>query len=118
MGDITNLAQLAQQLAERQLAVGPAYLQALVGQVELGFGDRRQAAQVAQTSTLLVFVAAGTGVAVLPASAARLRLEGVTFVGLEDAPRVELAVGWRPDASPAAQRVVERITAVLGAGSV
>ena len=34
-------------MAERQLTVGPAHLQALVGQVDLGFGYCRQGAQVA-----------------------------------------------------------------------
>ncbi|WP_226344166.1 LysR substrate-binding domain-containing protein [Agilicoccus flavus] len=75
----------------------------------------RQAAQVAQTSTLLVFVAAGIGVAVLPESGRRLRLEGVTFVPLQDGPSVELAVGWRPGSSAAVQRVVDLTTDLLTA---
>lgn len=73
----------------------------------------RQVAQVAQTSTLLVFVAAGIGVAVLPESGRRLRLEGVEFVPLEDAPSVELAVGWRPGSSVVVQRVVDRVVELL-----
>lgn len=73
----------------------------------------RPAAQVAQTSTLLVFVAAGIGVAVLPESGRRLRLEGVEFVPLEDGPSVELAVGWRPGSSAAVQRVVDRVSELL-----
>lgn len=73
----------------------------------------RQVAQVAQTSTLLVFVAAGIGLAVLPASAQRLGLAGVEFRPLVGAPTVELAVGWRPGASPATQRVVDRISELI-----
>lgn len=69
--------------------------------------------QVAQTSTIVVFVAAGIGVAVLPASAAHLRLEGVRFLPLADTPSVELAVGWRPGASATTQRVVDRLTQLV-----
>lgn len=73
----------------------------------------REAAQVAQTSTMLVFVAAGIGVAVLPESASSLRLEGVSFLPIIEAPSVELAVGWRPGAAPATQRVVDRIAELV-----
>lgn len=72
--------------------------------------------QVAQTSTIVVFVAAGIGVAVLPASAAHLRLEGVRFLPLGDTPSVELAVGWRPGASATTQRVVDRLTQLVSEG--
>lgn len=72
--------------------------------------------QVAQTSTIVVFVAAGIGVAVLPASAAHLRLEGVRFLPLADTPSVELAVGWRPGASATTQRVVDRLTQLVSEG--
>ena len=40
------MAQLAEQLAQWQLPVGPAHLQAVVGQVQPRFGDGGQAAQV------------------------------------------------------------------------
>ncbi|MCY1409743.1 hypothetical protein D9M71_250990 [compost metagenome] len=46
MAGVTDLAQLLEQLAQRNLAVGPAHLQAMVGQVEAGFGNPRQGFQV------------------------------------------------------------------------
>lgn len=81
-----------------------------------GFSPR-QVAQVAQTSTLLVFVAAGIGVTVLPASSRRLRLEGVDFRDITNAPTVELAAAWRPGAPASTQRVVDRITAIVTGGA-
>lgn len=77
-----------------------------------------QVAQVAQTSTLLVFVAAGIGVTVLPASARGLHLEGVEFRDLTRAPTVELAVAWRPASPAATQKVVDRIAELIPAGAL
>jgi DNA-binding transcriptional LysR family regulator len=62
------------------------------------FGFQPRIAQVAnETSTMLSFVAAGGGVAVVPASVRALTLEGVAYRQLENAPEVELAVAWRKD---------------------
>ncbi|MND79518.1 hypothetical protein D3C80_712630 [compost metagenome] len=43
---VADLAQFLEQLAEWQLAVGPAHLQAVVGQVEAGFRHARQGPEV------------------------------------------------------------------------
>ncbi|MGY4544313.1 LysR substrate-binding domain-containing protein [Pseudarthrobacter sp. NBSH8] len=50
---------------------------------------------ISETSTMLSFVAAGSGVAILPASVRALQLEGVVYRDIEQAPEVELAVAWR-----------------------
>lgn len=71
----------------------------------------RQAVQVAETSTLVVFVAAGIGVALVPRSVTALRLSGVVYREVVDAPEVELAIGWRDDGNPAVERVVRHIGA-------
>lgn len=71
----------------------------------------RQAVQVAETSTLVVFVAAGIGVALVPRSVSALQLSGVVFREVVDAPEVELAIGWRDDGNPAVERVVRHIAA-------
>nr|WP_188536160.1 LysR substrate-binding domain-containing protein [Kocuria dechangensis] len=61
-------------------------------------GFQPRIAQVAgETSTLLSFVAAGGGVAVVPATVRAFQLEGVVYRDIEDAPEVELAVAWRRD---------------------
>ncbi len=44
---VADPSQLAEQLAERQLCVAPAYVQAMIGQVEAGLGHAVQVAQVA-----------------------------------------------------------------------
>ena len=46
VGGVTDVAQLGEDLAQRQLCVGPAYVQAMVGQVQPRFGDGGQGAQV------------------------------------------------------------------------
>lgn len=49
---------------------------------------------VGETSTMLAFVAAGGGVAVMPSSVQAFQLEGVAYREIEDVPDVELAVAW------------------------
>ncbi|HEU5037991.1 MAG TPA: LysR substrate-binding domain-containing protein [Nocardioides sp.] len=61
--------------------------------------------EVSETATLVVFVAAGLGVALVPEPVRSLGLEGVSYVALTDAPTVDLALAARPDASPAARQV-------------
>lgn len=61
-------------------------------------GFRPRIAQViGETSTMLSFVATGSGIAVLPDSVRALQLEGVVYCAIEDAAEVELAVAWRRD---------------------
>lgn len=59
-------------------------------------GFQPRIAQVAgETSTLLSFVAAGGGVAVVPAGVRAFQLEGVVYRDIEHSPQIELAVAWR-----------------------
>lgn len=63
--------------------------------------------EVSETATLVVFVAAGLGVALVPEPVRSLGLEGVSYVALTDAPTIDLALASRADASPAARQVAE-----------
>ncbi|WP_110206769.1 LysR substrate-binding domain-containing protein [Nocardioides daejeonensis] len=75
----------------------------------------RKVAQVAETSTMVVFVAAGLGVAVLPESVTALSLPGVAFRPVADRVTVDLAIGWHPERlTPAAELVVDHLRAVFG----
>ncbi|QIX28085.1 LysR family transcriptional regulator [Nocardioides sp. JQ2195] len=68
------------------------------------------AVQAAETSTLVVFVAAGLGVAMVPESVGALQLAGVTFRPLAEKTSVELAIGWHPERrTPAVDRVLEQL---------
>ena len=59
-------------------------------------GFQHRVSQMAQeTSTILSFVAAGGGVALMPASVRSVQLRGVRYRELEDSPHAELAVAWR-----------------------
>jgi DNA-binding transcriptional LysR family regulator len=49
---------------------------------------------VGETSTMLAFVAAGGGVAVMPSRVRAFQLDGVAYREIEDVPSVELAVAW------------------------
>jgi DNA-binding transcriptional LysR family regulator len=59
-------------------------------------GFRPDVAQEArETSTLLSFVAAGTGVALVPTTRRMFALQGIVFRPHRDAPVVDLAVAWK-----------------------
>ncbi|WP_411376496.1 LysR substrate-binding domain-containing protein [Arthrobacter sp. MPF02] len=49
---------------------------------------------VGETSTMLAFVAAGGGVAIMPSRVRAFQLDGVTYREIENVPPVELAVAW------------------------
>lgn len=73
------------------------------------------AVEVAETATLVVFVAAGLGVALVPEPVRSLGLEGVAYVALTHAPTVDLAVATRTaDDSPAVRRVAEVVARCVG----
>ncbi|TCC48828.1 LysR family transcriptional regulator [Kribbella capetownensis] len=64
--------------------------------------------EVAETSTLVTFVAAGLGVAVVPASVAELQVPGAAYRPLTGKLTVELAVATRADDdAPPLQRALE-----------
>ncbi|GIF03892.1 LysR substrate-binding domain-containing protein [Actinoplanes siamensis] len=66
--------------------------------------------EVGETATLVVFVAAGLGVALVPEPVRRLALDGVAYVPLVDPPAVELAIATRAqESSPAVHRVADII---------
>jgi DNA-binding transcriptional LysR family regulator len=69
--------------------------------------------EVGETATLVVFVAAGLGVALVPEPVRSLGLDGVSYVALTDAPTIDLALATRADDdAPAVRRVAELIAAV------
>jgi DNA-binding transcriptional LysR family regulator len=74
----------------------------------------RVAEEVAETSTIVSFVAAGLGVALVPATVAHLRVTGVRYRPLAGTPpTVDLAVAVRAEnASPLAVKVRDRAIAV------
>ncbi|MGE2833135.1 LysR family transcriptional regulator [Mycobacterium sp. SMC-4] len=66
------------------------------------------------TAVLLALVAAGMGVAVLPASVRALPLGGVVFRDLVDGGSIELALAWRRGTdNPVVDAVVQALTAAL-----
>lgn len=74
--------------------------------------------EVAETSTLVSFVAAGLGVALVPASVQHLKITGAEYRPLAGTTEeVELAVAIRSnDPSPHVARVLSRAQALIGGG--
>jgi DNA-binding transcriptional LysR family regulator len=73
--------------------------------------------EVGETATLVVFVAAGLGVALVPEPVRSLGLDGVSYVALTNAPTVELALASRAEElSPAVATVAEIIERCVSAG--
>ena len=82
-------------------------------------GFQPRIGQVAQeTAAMLSFVAAGTGVAVVPQTACSFRLDAVVYAPLEGSPESELAIAWRRDDRSALLRgFVNLVMDVTGAGA-
>ena len=80
---------------------------------EAGF-EPRVRHEVAETSTLVTFVAAGLGVAVVPAPVAELRVPGVEYRPLTGKATVELAAATRADDdAPHLQRTLDVLAALV-----
>lgn len=78
---------------------------------EAGFVPRREH-EAPSTAVLLALVAAGLGVAIVPASVRALPLEGVVFRDLLDAGSVELSLAYRTDDdNPVVDAVIEILEA-------
>jgi len=84
---------------------------------DAGFAPARTQ-EVAETSTLVSFVAAGLGVALVPATVRHLQITGARYLPLADTTReVELALAARAgDRSPILARVRARAEALIGGG--
>lgn len=78
--------------------------------------ELRVAQQVAETPTLVSFVAAGMGVALVPASVQHLRITGAVYRPLQAAqPEVALAVASRiGDTNPVLEHFLSRVQALVG----
>ena len=96
--------------ANRDSAVNEAVLRSCR---EAGFVPHREHTAPG-TAVLLALVAAGLGIAVVPASVRALPLDGVIFRDLVDGGSIELALAWRRDAdSPIVDAVVDVLSAAL-----
>ncbi len=73
----------------------------------------RLALEVTETATLVSFVAAGIGVALLPESVSGIRINGAVYRPLRGTPpRIEIALAWRADdASPVLARALRVVRA-------
>ncbi len=72
--------------------------------------------EVAETSTLVTFVAAGIGVAVVPEPTSALNVPGVVYVPLVGSPGVDLMVATRADdPNPVLAQALARVAEVAGA---
>ncbi|MFE2734668.1 LysR substrate-binding domain-containing protein [Streptomyces sp. NPDC059349] len=77
--------------------------------------------EVGETATLVVFVAAGHGAALVPQSVRSLGLDGVTYVPLEEPESVDLLLARRAHRnSPATEQVasvISRCASVASGGT-
>jgi DNA-binding transcriptional LysR family regulator len=78
---------------------------------EAGFAPHKEH-EAPGTAVLLALIAAGLGVALVPASVRALPLAGVVFRDVIDAATIELALAWRADStSPLVRTVLETLDA-------
>lgn len=107
-----RVADLAGEEMIVHAGAGRSVMSSLVHEVFADAGvELRVAHEVAETSTLVTFVAAGLGLAVVPEPTAVLHVPGVVHVPLVGTPGVELVVATREDdANPVLARALARLT--------
>jgi DNA-binding transcriptional LysR family regulator len=94
--------------ADSHSAVNDAVLRSCT---EAGFAPRKEH-EAPGTAALLALVAAGLGIALVPASVRAVPLAGVVFRDVVDSATVELACAWREDTvSPLVRSVLESLEA-------
>lgn len=94
--------------ADSHSAVNDAVLRSCT---EAGFAPRREH-QAPGTAALLALIAAGLGVALVPASVRAVPLAGVVFRDVVDTGTIELACAWRAESpSPLVRSVLESLEA-------
>lgn len=112
-----NLAELADEPFVTHSSGGRSSIhdRVLRACADAGF-QPAQVTEVGETATLVVFVAAGMGVALVPDPVRSLGLDGVAYVALSKAPTVDLALAV-PAAvtSPAARRVAAAVDDLVSA---
>jgi DNA-binding transcriptional LysR family regulator len=87
-------------------------MQPLVLDVCRAAGFEPEVVEVRETGTLVVLVAAGLGVGIVPSSVRALRLDGIAYVPLSGTDvRVPLAMAHRPEPGAAVRRVAEIVRA-------
>lgn len=69
--------------------------------------------EVAETSTLVTLVAAGLGVAVVPAPTSGLGVGGVRYLKLEPCQEMDLVAAWRPDSAAAVHQALNVLRGVV-----
>ncbi|MFG1814270.1 LysR family transcriptional regulator [Kribbella sp. NPDC049174] len=110
-----RLADLAAEDFVMHAGAGRSVLQETVLALcrETGFEPRIRH-EVTETSTLVTFVAAGLGVALVPASVAELRVPGAAYRPLTGKTEVELAVATRADdEAPQLLRALDVLSALV-----
>ncbi len=109
--DRVSLTDLADQVLVTHPAGHRSTMQPLVLEACRAAGFDPPLLEVGETGTLVVFVAAGLGIGLVPASVRALRLDGVAYVPLVESVRVPLALAHRPETGLAVQRVAEIVRA-------
>jgi DNA-binding transcriptional LysR family regulator len=96
---------------------GRSAMSALVAELFEGAGVELDVVhEVAETSTLVTFVAAGLGVAVVPEPTSALHVPGVVYVPLVGSPGVDLVAATRAgDANPVLARALARLGEIAAA---
>ncbi|MBS46031.1 MAG: LysR family transcriptional regulator [Nocardioides sp.] len=108
-----SVADLAGETLVGYPAHGRSVVHLLVVEACRAAGFVPRTVEVGETSTLVSFVAAGLGVALVPESVQHLRITGATYRPLVEDVRVDLALVHRPDPSPVVANVVALVERTL-----
>jgi DNA-binding transcriptional LysR family regulator len=79
-------------------SIGPGLHDAIIASCQRAGFISKLGQEAPQISTMVHMVAVGFGVSIVPQSIARIRLEGVVYVGIEgEAPRAPISLAYRRD---------------------
>lgn len=85
------------------------------------FRDNSFTPQIAQeapdTHTMMLLVAAGVGIGIVPVSASHIQIPGISLVPIIDIPPLVLAIAWRLDSANPLLRVLSTVVGYVVVGS-
>ncbi|HKJ10806.1 MAG TPA: LysR substrate-binding domain-containing protein [Ornithinimicrobium sp.] len=111
--DAVDLADLADEVLITHPSGRRSVMQPLVLGACRGAGFEPRVLEVGETGTLVVFVAAGLGVGLVPEPVRALRLDGVAYVALRDPVAVQLALAHAYDTGAVVRTVAAVVQATM-----
>jgi DNA-binding transcriptional LysR family regulator len=115
---MVGLAELSAESFVNYARGASATADAVVAACRAAGFEPRVRMEVSETATLVSFIAAGVGVALVPAGVQSVRIPGVVYLPLRDRhPRIDLVAAWRSDGpTGVVEQALARLRALVATG--